>query len=298
MPTGLYLTHKPAGATSFSVVQALAAAMRASGRRPRVCHGGTLDPFATGLLIVLAAPATRLMELLHAVPKHYEAQVAWGAETDNGDPTGAVVARGDAGALATGHLDDALAAVVGWRDQVPPATSAKRVDGERAYVRVHRGEAVTLPPCRVYLHEAHWVGHDLPGSSRLALVCRGGYYVRALARDLGRALGCRAHLAALHRSRIGPWDDPGAGQPVPVAGPAAMPWCTKREVDDGELGTLRSGGVIERGQVGPPDWALPPGFPDPEAPIRAVHQGRLVAMLEQRGEGLATRIELGRGIGG
>src|SRR5216683_2973592 len=145
---GIHLLHKPAGPTSFSLVQPFLSEAR--GRRPRiaVCHGGALDPFAEGLLPILVGRATRAFELLHSIPKEYEAEVSWGAETDNGDLLGAVVARGDASGLDPARLDGALAPFLGWDEQVPPATSNKRVGGERAYARAHRGELVQLPPVR------------------------------------------------------------------------------------------------------------------------------------------------------
>src|SRR2546428_4104721 len=184
---GIHLVHKPAGATSFSLVQALMAEVRAAGVSRsglRVCHGGALDPFADGLLPLLVGSATRLFELLHPIPKEYLAEVAWGTETDNGDPLGRAVASGDVSGLSPVILDAALERFLGWQDQVPPATSNKRIGGERAYLRAHRGEEVILPPVRAYLHEAGWIAHHLPVTSRLRIVVRGGYYVRSLARDL------------------------------------------------------------------------------------------------------------------
>src|SRR2546429_4429111 len=188
---GLHLLHKPAGPTSFSMVQPFLEEAR--GRKPRlaVCHGGALDPFADGLLPILVGRATRVFELLHPIPKEYEAEVTWSTETDNGDPLGTVVARGDASTLDPAQLEAALQSFLGWREQVPPATSNKRIGGERAYARAHRGEQVELPPVRVYLHEARWTWHGLPRASRLRLVVRGGYYVRSLARDPRRGLGSR-----------------------------------------------------------------------------------------------------------
>src|SRR2546421_9819158 len=102
---GIHLLHKPVGPTSFSVVQPFLEEAR--GRRPRlaVCHGGALDPFAEGLLPILVGRATRVFELLHPVPKEYEGEVTWGAETDNGDPLGTVVARGDAPTLDPAQLE-------------------------------------------------------------------------------------------------------------------------------------------------------------------------------------------------
>jgi len=286
---GIHLVHKKPGETSFSLVRAFTGSTVL-----RACHGGALDPFAEGLLLILAGPATRLFELLHPIPKTYEAEIAWGVETDNGDPLGRVVAEGDAAALTPAALDSAILSHLGWREQVPPATSNKRVDGERAYVRAHRGEAVVLPPSRVYLHEAHFLAHDLPRSSRLRLTVRGGYYVRALVRDLGRSLGCRAHLTALRRLSIGPWDDP-AGEPEIVSGPAVLPWTLRRNLDQDEERRIRGGAAIARGEIEPPEWPLPSGFPDPSAPVRAIFGGRLQALLRESPEGLVRSIDL-RGI--
>jgi tRNA pseudouridine55 synthase len=259
-----------------------------------VCHGGALDPFAEGLLPILAGRATRVFELLHPIPKEYEAEVTWGAETDNGDPLGTVVARGDASALDPARLDAALESFLGWREQVPPATSNKRIGGERAYVRAHRGEQFELPPARVYLHEARWTWHDLPRASGLRIVVRGGYYVRSLARDLGRALGSRAHLSRLTRRSIGPWRDPGPGARELVRGAQLLPWTVSRHLEAQEARALRDG-PIPRGDLRPPEWPLPSGFPDPGAPVRALRGGELVALLRERDGMLWREIDL-RGL--
>lgn len=283
------LVHKRVSETSFSHVQALRAEL---GPRVAVCHGGALDPFAEGLLLLLCGPATRLMELLHAVPKEYEAEIAWGEETDNGDPLGRVVSRGDASSLTPSLLDSALAPFLGWREQVPPPTSNKRIGGERAYVRAHRGEAVELPPSRVYLHEARWLEHRLPERSRLRLSARGGFYVRSLVRDLGRALGSRAHLAALRRTAIGPWRD--ADAPRAVGGPAVIPWAPLRELSDAEAARVRRGEAIALGELRDPEWRVPAGFPDPGAPARAVHHGALIALVREQGGSLVRALDLER----
>ncbi len=295
---GIYLVHKPVGVTSFSVVRAFMLEGEGAGPRKKlkVCHGGTLDPFAEGLLLLLAGQATRLMDLIHPAPKTYEAEVSWGAETDNGDPGGQVVFSGDASTLTPEALDAALAPHVGWRDQVPPATSAKKVGGEPAYRKVHRGEHVELPPSRVYLHEARWLAHELPRRSRLRLTCRGGYYVRALARDLGRALGCGAHLTKLHRAAIGPWRDPAPGERAWLHGPELLPWCPSRPLTDAEVGELRRGRVIPLGGLQAPDWRLPRGFPDPEAPVRGMARGKLVALMRADGQQLRPFMELRGGL--
>ena len=299
MTPGIHLMHKPVGPTSFSLVQACiesAGGGHPQKRRRRLCHGGTLDPFASGLLLILVEPATRLFDHLHALPKAYEATVGWGSETDSGDHLGRTTFSGDASALSPRQLDEAVAGFAGWREQTPPATSAKRIGGERAYLKVQRGETVVMPPSRVYLHEAKWLGHDLPRESRLRIIVRGGYYVRALARDLGRLLGCGAHLSALHRTAIGPWEDPGPGAQVEVHGQGVLPWAPVRMLTDQEVGDLRQGGAIPIGTLMPPDWTLPPGFPDPQAPVRGFHLERLTFLLRPQEGRLGILTELRGGV--
>jgi tRNA pseudouridine55 synthase len=285
MKPGIYLAHKPAGPTSFDLVRGFMEEVRLAGiRRDKlpVSHGGALDPFAEGLLLLLAGQAARLMELLHPIPKTYLAEIAWGAETDNGDPLGRVIAEGDAKGLTPAILEAALPRFLGFQDQVPPMTSNKRIDGERAYVKAHRGEIFELPPSRVYLHETRFLAHHLPRSSTLHLVCRGGYYVRSLVRDLGRAVGALGHLTRLRRTAIGPWQDPAPGERPLLLGARLFPWCAVREVDEQELRRLRGSGPIALGSIRAGEWALPEGFPDPKAPIRALHGGALYAMLRER----------------
>jgi tRNA pseudouridine55 synthase len=284
MTPGIHLVHKPVGPTSFAVLRSLRA-----DARLKMCHGGALDPFAGGLLLILVEPATKLFDHLHDAPKVYEATVRWGVETDNGDPTGKPVFQGEPTVPNTpARLDSVLKAFLGWQEQVPPATSNKWVDGERAYTRAHRGERVDLPPARVYLHEAQWLSHDLPSESCLRVVVRGGYYVRALVRDLGRFLRCGAHLAALHRSAIGPWHDPGAGGHVEVHGREIMPWTPTRILTDQEVGELRQDRPIPLGALQQADWPLPRGFPAEGLPIRGFHLGRFAFLLRSMNGSLAA----------
>ncbi|MGC4122355.1 MAG: tRNA pseudouridine(55) synthase TruB [Myxococcales bacterium] len=301
MRPGLYLVHKPVGATSFQLVQSFmadeAADAKAEGRKPLpMCHGGTLDPFAEGLLLMLVGQTTRLMDLFHAAPKVYEAELAWGLETDNGDLAGVEILRGDASRLTPEALDAALPQFLGWRDQVPPATSAKKIGGEPAYKKAHRGEEVVLPPSKVFLHSARWLSHTLPSSSRVELTCRGGFYVRALARDLGRTLGCGAHVHSLRRSAIGPWNDPPPGERILISGDGLLPWCPSRQLSERDLDDLRHGRPIPKGELSPPGWPLPEGFPDPKAPVRALQDGKLWAMLRDDGETLSTFANLRGGL--
>ncbi|HEX9081501.1 MAG TPA: tRNA pseudouridine(55) synthase TruB, partial [Holophagaceae bacterium] len=269
---GIHLVHKTVGRSSFDVVRDFKRqAFEAGQKKLALGHGGTLDPFAEGLLLVLAGQATRLMELMHPLPKTYVADVVWGVETDTCDLHGLPLAECDASGLSPAALEAVLGGFLGWHDQVPPVTSAKKIDGEAAYKKAHRGEVVEMKPCRVYLHAARWVAHDLPHRSTLELTCRGGFYVRSLVRDLGRVLGCGAHLKALHRTAIGPWADPDEGRPEILTGEALVPWCSARHLSEVEADHLVHGRAIPEGDLLPGAWAPPQGFPDPAAPIRALY---------------------------
>jgi tRNA pseudouridine55 synthase len=195
---GLLLVDKPAGVTSHDVVLS---ARRAFGEK-RIGHAGTLDPFATGLLVLLLGRATRLLPHLDGVPKEYEATIALGRETDTDDLEGAVVREApppDDAAIAA-----AVARLTGPLAQVPPAYSAKRVAGRRAYEAARAGEAIELAPAQVEVFA--WRDLVREGDRlRATIACGGGTYIRALARDLGRLTGSAAHLAALRRVRSGPF---------------------------------------------------------------------------------------------
>ena len=195
---GLLLVDKPAGVTSHDVVLA---ARRASGES-RIGHAGTLDPFATGLLVLLLGRATRLLPHLDGVPKEYEATIVLGRETDTDDLDGATVR--EAPPPPDDAIAPAIATLTGDLLQLPPAYSAKRVAGRRAYEAARAGEALTLQPARV--HVDAWRDVRREGATVTAtIVCGGGTYIRALARDLGRLTGSAAHLAALRRTRSGPF---------------------------------------------------------------------------------------------
>lgn len=297
MKAGLYLVHKRVGESSFDVVRRFKRTAAEEGlKKYALGHGGTLDPFAEGLLLVLAGQATRLMELMHPLPKTYRAEVVWGIETDTCDHLGLPISEGDASILVAQALDQALLGFLGWRDQVPPATCAKKIDGEAAYKKAHRGEVFELAPSRVYLHEARWLAHDLPRRSVLEITCRGGFYVRSLARDLGRQLGCGAHLSKLGRTSIGPWKDPGIDQDAFVTGTSLIPWCPARILTAEEAEHLLHGRPIEPGEVSAPVWSLPESFPDPGAPVRALFEGRLVALLKEKEGAFWTSANLRGGL--
>ena len=273
--SALWRVHKPPGVSSASLVEDF---RRTHGGNftLKVSHGGVLDPFAEGLVLLLVGAANRLFEALHEVPKSYVAEVQWGLETDTGDAGGREVSRGQTSGLEPDQLEGALIPFRGWTAQIPPSTSNKRVDGERAYQKAHRGETVVLPPQQVYLHSARWRAHELPVSSTLEVVVRGGFYVRSLAVELGRALGVGAHVSTLKRISIGPYAD--VREPVQHTGREVLPWLPSMELSDAQWGELKKG-VSPEVIAKPPSWALPDGFPPPGAGVRAFHQDRLVALI-------------------
>lgn len=202
--SGLLYVDKPAGVSSHDIV----AVVRRAARTRRVGHAGTLDPFATGLLVLAVGSCTRLLPYIVGEPKVYDARIRFGAETDTDDATGTLTRmapRPAADVLADARHPVRLSAerqLTGLLHQVPPAYSAKHVDGQRAYDLARRGEAVALPPVPVYVHHWAWIGAD-DGDLVTRITCGGGTYIRALARDLGRALGSAAHCATLRRLASG-----------------------------------------------------------------------------------------------
>ena len=166
----------------------------------RVGHGGTLDPLASGLLPILVGGATKFADRLHEAPKVYDAVVRFGAETATDDREGEVTRAAPVPDL--GRLDEGLAGLRGVIEQVPPAYAAVKVKGRPAYARARAGEVVTLQARTVQVARLDMVSTAAP-DVRLLVVCSSGTYVRSLARDLGRALGSAAHLAALRRLAVG-----------------------------------------------------------------------------------------------
>ncbi|CAN5262518.1 tRNA pseudouridine(55) synthase TruB [soil metagenome] len=198
-PEGLLLLDKPAGMTSHDCVDVV---RRAYSERS-VGHLGTLDPFATGLLVVLVGRATRLANFIDVELKTYEATIEFGRETDTDDLTGAVTRTAPAPDAAA--VRSAIEELTGEIEQLPPDYSAKQVGGRRAYAAARAGEPLALKPVRVRVHE--WRVRSLEaGRLETTIVCAGGTYVRSLARDLGRATGSAAHLAALRRTGVGGFD--------------------------------------------------------------------------------------------
>ena len=193
---GLLLVDKPAGMTSHDVVQHV---RRILGERS-IGHLGTLDPFATGLLVLLLGRSTRLATFIDTEPKVYEAEIRFGTETDTDDATGTAIRS--APPPTESEIRSCITSLTGTISQVPPAYSAKSVDGTRAYDAARRGEPLQLAAVDVTVHE--WKLSRFTDDAVAAVItCSSGTYIRALARDLGRLTGSAAHLSSLRRTRVG-----------------------------------------------------------------------------------------------
>lgn len=197
-PEGVLAVDKPAGPTSHDVV----AIARRALRTRRIGHTGTLDPFASGLLLLCVGSATRIAEYVTAMDKRYTATVRLGVATDTDDHTGAVIAEADVGSVTRDAVEAALAAQRGAVMQLPPSYSAKKRDGERAYAAARQGRPLVLDAVPVRISELTITRFELP-DVELDVLCSSGTYIRAIARDLGATLGVGAHLTALRRTEIG-----------------------------------------------------------------------------------------------
>jgi tRNA pseudouridine55 synthase len=202
--SGLVIADKPAGWTSHDVV---ARVRRLAGTR-RVGHAGTLDPMATGVLVLGVEKATRLLGHLALTDKEYLATIRLGEATDTGDAQGTVVSRASASAVPMAAVRAGTAALTGDIQQVPPAVSAIKVNGRRAYALARAGAAPVLAArpvtVRAFEATAARAAGDLLDVD-VTVRCTSGTYVRALARDLGEALGVGGHLTMLRRTRVGPY---------------------------------------------------------------------------------------------
>lgn len=207
--SGLVVVDKPAGMTSHDVVSRV---RRLAGTR-KVGHAGTLDPMATGVLVLGVNRATRLLGHLLLTDKAYDATVRLGASTTTDDAEGEVVATAGTQDVTEEAVLTALSGFVGEIDQVPSAVSAIKVDGRRAYERVRAGEQVELKSRRVRVDsiEVHSLRRaDQFVDADISVRCTSGTYIRAIARDLGVRLGTHGHLAALRRTAVGPFTLEGA----------------------------------------------------------------------------------------
>jgi tRNA pseudouridine55 synthase len=272
---GLVVVDKAPGMTSHDVVSRV---RRLAGTR-KVGHAGTLDPMATGVLVLGVERATRLLGHLMLTEKSYVATIRLGVATTTDDAEGEVVST-----QSTDHLDAdvvrrELARFVGDIEQVPTAVSAIKVDGQRAYARVRSGEQVELKARPVTIHEL--VVHDvaLP-DVRISVRCSSGTYIRAIARDLGAALGVGGHLTALRRTAVGRFDLSVARtleqladdfSVLPIADAARMTFASV-DLDDEQAAHVRFGRGLDLVLPGDgPHAVFAPG-------------GEFLALYEQRGE--------------
>jgi tRNA pseudouridine55 synthase len=246
---GVILVDKPSGKTSHDVV----AAMRRRLEVRRVGHAGTLDPFATGLLLVLVGRATRVQRFLLELPKTYVVRARFGAASTTGDPEGEIT--------VTGRMPDPEAPLpTGLVRQRPPAYSAIKVDGERAYRRARRGEAVELPEREVTVHRFERVGED-----RFEIECSSGTYVRSLIADLGDA-----YCLELRRTRIGSFDVEDADPERIVALEDALDFIPAVRLDDDDARAAAHGRpVMAQG----------------EGVVRLIDGEGLIALAESRDSG-------------
>jgi tRNA pseudouridine55 synthase len=204
-PDGIVVVDKPAGWTSHDVV----ARMRRLAHTRKVGHAGTLDPMATGVLLIGVGKATRLLGHLALTEKVYDGTIRLGVTTNTDDAEGEPLATVDAAAVTDDQIADAIAPLTGLIQQVPPQVSAIKVDGQRAYKRARAGEDVALLARPVTVHEFSIAAirrHGATVDLDVRVRCSSGTYIRSLARDLGAALGVGGHLAALRRTAVGAFD--------------------------------------------------------------------------------------------
>lgn len=284
---GVLLVDKPGGVTSHDVV---ARARRALGTR-KVGHAGTLDPMATGLLVLGVDSATRLLTYLVGLGKTYEATVRLGVATDSDDADGSVTAEADASELTREEIERHTAAFRGEILQVPSTVSAIKVNGRRAYDLAREGEEVALKERRVSVSRFE-IG-DIRVAGRhldldVVVDCSSGTYVRALARDLGRSLGVGGHLTALRRTRIGDFDVADAAAPQDIApellvmpATVAVAVLGAFPVSDEEATALWQGKRLHgaAGRLGAGRAAIAPG-------------GALVGVVEARGDDVKSAMNL------
>jgi tRNA pseudouridine55 synthase len=273
--TGILLVDKPEGPTSHGVVSVT---RKALGTR-KVGHAGTLDPMATGLLVLGVGTATRLLTFLVGADKTYTATIRLGSSTVTDDAQGDVVSVAEADVLANisdEAIRDEVTKLTGTIQQRPSAVSAIKVDGQRAYDRVRAGDDVVLDARTVTVarFDVHEIRRE-PSAIDLDVTvdCSSGTYIRALARDLGAALGCGGHLTALRRTRVGPFEVSDACAPEEISesrliSPARIA---------GELFPTWSMSDSETTDIGHGKKVV---VPMPDAPlVAAVHEGRLVAIV-------------------
>ncbi|TFG63391.1 MAG: tRNA pseudouridine(55) synthase TruB [Gemmatimonadales bacterium] len=253
---GLLLIDKPVGPSSHDVV---ANARRELGLK-RIGHTGTLDPFASGLLLVCVGSATRLVEYFHVLPKTYEAGIVLGERRDTDDLTGAIVASSqDWQSVDRAAFEEAILDFEGSSEQRPPDYSARRQHGQRAYNAARGGAPLHLESRTVEVSDIRLIDWSPPRADVILSVST-GTYIRAIARDLGERLGCHAHLNSLRRTNIGAYhvSDSVPGATLARATASLVPpldavgWLRRRKLTEEELEAVRVGKPIVQGEITSP----------------------------------------------
>jgi tRNA pseudouridine55 synthase len=274
--TGILLLDKPQGPTSHDLV---GRTRRALGTR-KVGHAGTLDPMATGLMILGVGSSTRLLTYLVGLDKEYTATIRLGQSTTTDDAEGEVTEERDTGAVTEAAIADGIAALTGEIAQVPSTFSAIKVDGRRAYDRARAGEAVELKSRTVTVSAFEVLATRAAGSLidlDVRVAVSSGTYVRALARDLGAALGVGGHLTALRRTRIGPFEISHAADPEGDLAEALIP----PAVVAGRLfptATMDADAALALGQ----GKRIPVSVPDEPTVAAIGPDGRLIGLISVR----------------
>ncbi|MDQ6950199.1 MAG: tRNA pseudouridine(55) synthase TruB [Mariprofundales bacterium] len=206
MASGVVFLDKPVGMSSRQAVNAVARIFAGDGRKLKAGHTGTLDPLASGMLPILLGQATRFASMGLEADKVYRIEIDLSYQTDTLDEEGAVQARFEGwNQLSVTQISDKVSSFIGDIDQVPPAFSAIRIGGERSYKLARSGAAVEIPSRRVTIHSIDLLNLAMP-KLELRVHCSKGTYMRALARDLGEALGCGGCITALRRLQTGGWE--------------------------------------------------------------------------------------------
>lgn len=197
---GLLIVNKPKGWTSFDVV----AKVRNLLNVKKVGHTGTLDPMATGVLVLCLGKATQLVEKMIGMDKEYVAEITLGATSDTDDAEGNITENKEAGQKSQKEVEQVLKTFAGIIQQIPPAFSAKKIGGKRAYKLAREGKPVELKPAEVTIYELEVLNYQWP-KLEVRVKSGKGFYVRALARDVGEKLGVGGYLSALKRTQVGPY---------------------------------------------------------------------------------------------
>jgi tRNA pseudouridine55 synthase len=262
---GLLLVDKPAGITSHDVVDVVRRALEMR----KVGHAGTLDPMATGLLLVGVGRATRLLRFLGDLPKTYQGTLRLGIETTTLDAEGEVERTAPFTATES-EVRDAMRELVGESLQRPPAYSAVRVGGRRLYEAAREGERLEAAPRPIRVDAFDLVSFEPPDAT-FRVTCSGGTYVRVLAADVGAALGCGAHLTALRRTAIGPFRVEDAVPPERPGLPLPLD-SALRHLPRLDLGADEASAASHGRPLGPAGIAGPYGVFDPEGVLIGVYE--------------------------